>query len=119
MKKGDQHESTPDRTGHAGISLAGLDYRNVRALRLPGGGVGIALSHRMDSEWWILAHAAATSHCRCAESDATGLRGAASIAAKFRGKSAITSIQRRRYSMVCGLSTMDRVDIGDLIHGRV
>src|SRR5437667_12303939 len=106
MKKGDRHESTPDRTGHAGISLAGLDYHNVRDLHLPRGGLGSALSHRMDSERWILPSASAASHRRGAESHATEFRGAASIAVKYRSKSAIRSNHQRRYSMVCGLSTI-------------
>jgi len=46
--------------------LAGLADRRARSSYLPGDGLGFALSHRMDSEGWILAQASASFHRRVA-----------------------------------------------------
>src|SRR5439155_19096185 len=62
------------------IPLAESGHCRVRPLHLPGGGLGIALSHRMDSEGWILAHAAAAPHCRSAANHAIEFHSAAPVA---------------------------------------
>ena len=47
----------PNRAARARISLAGLADSRARPSYLPRDGLGFALSHRMDSEGWILAQA--------------------------------------------------------------
>jgi hypothetical protein len=65
--------------------------------------LGITIPYRLDSERWILAQAPAASHLRC---HAAEFRSAAPVAVKHGGKSAITSIGRWRYSIVCGLNVI-------------
>src|SRR5438876_5967185 len=101
----------PNRAARARISLAGLADSRARPSYLPRDGLGFALSHRMDSEGWILAQATEASHlgsARLVGSDCltTESTGAASVAGNHRDKAAIAGGFRRRRAVVLGLSAM-------------
>ena len=93
--------------------MAGLADRRARSSYLPGDGLGFALSHRMDSEGWILAQASDAPTrlgvARLVGSDCltTESTSAASTAAKHRCKPGVAVVFRRRRAVVLGLSAME------------
>ena len=100
----------PNRAARARISLAGLADSRARPSYLPRDGLGFALSHRMDSEGWILAQATEASHlgsARLVGSDCltTESTGAASVAGNHRDKAAIAGGFRQRHAGVLSLSS--------------